>query len=79
MFSSSPIVARSVSSELDPEEIGEGDLEPLDEEALPTLAAAPRSDKPMLADPLADARGPRLSSRPDQVPRAGGGSSYENK
>ena len=52
----------SILTELDPEEIGEVDLEALDEEALPTPATAPRSDKPMLADPLADARGPLAGS-----------------
>ena len=50
----------SILTELDPEEIGKVDLEPLDE--LPALQTTPRSDKPMLADPLADARGPLAGS-----------------
>lgn len=52
----------SILTELDPEEIGAVDLEPLDEDALPTPKPAPGSDRPMLADPLADARGPLAGS-----------------
>lgn len=51
----------SILTELDPEEIGDVDLEPVDD-ALPAVATAPRPDKPLLADPLADARGPLAGS-----------------
>lgn len=52
----------SILTELDPAEIGDVDLEPLDEIVLPTLETAPRSDRPMLADPLAGSRGPLAGS-----------------
>lgn len=50
----------SILTELDPEEIDDVELDTLDEDPAP--ASLPRADKPMLADPLAGARGPLAGS-----------------
>jgi flagellar protein FliO/FliZ len=53
----------SILTELDPEEIGDVALEPIDEEAeVATLDTLSRSHAPMLADPLAGSRGPLAGS-----------------